>query len=38
MGDSIHPETIARQRQEIPHPVGINESNQDCANLQKLIE
>ena len=36
--NSIHPETVARLRQEIPHLVGIKESNQDCANLQKLIE
>jgi len=36
--NSIHPETVARLRQEIPHLVGIKESNQDCVNLQKLIE
>jgi len=34
----IHPETVARLRQDIPHLVGIKESNQDCANLLKLIE
>jgi dihydrodipicolinate synthase/N-acetylneuraminate lyase len=36
--NSIHPETVARLRQEIPHLIGIKESNQDCTNLQKLIE
>ena len=34
----IHPETVALLRQQIPHLVGIKESNQDCVNLQKLIE
>lgn len=36
--NNIHPETVARLREEIPHLVGIKESNQDCVNLQKLIE
>ena len=36
--NSIHPETVARLREDIPHVVGIKESNQDCLNLQKLIE
>jgi dihydrodipicolinate synthase/N-acetylneuraminate lyase len=36
--NSIHPETVARLRQEVPQIVGIKESDQDCANLQKLIE
>ena len=34
----IHPETVARLREDIPHIVGIKESNQDCLNLQKLID
>lgn len=34
----IHPETVARLREDIPHIVGIKESNQDCINLQKLID
>lgn len=36
--NTISPETVARLRQDIPHIVGIKESNQDCINLQKLIE
>ena len=36
--NGIHPETVARLREDIPHVVGIKESNQDCLNLQKLIE
>jgi 4-hydroxy-tetrahydrodipicolinate synthase len=36
--NSIHPETVARLRQEIPNIVGIKESNQDCVNLQRLID
>jgi len=36
--NSVHPETVARLREEIPHLVGTKESNQDCVNLQKLIE
>lgn len=34
----IHPETVARLRESVPHIVGIKESNQDCVNLQKLID
>src|SRR5581483_151842 len=34
----IHPQTVARLRNDIPHIVGIKESNQDCLNLQKLID
>lgn len=34
----IHPETVAFLRERIPHLVGVKESNQDCVNLQKLIE
>jgi 4-hydroxy-tetrahydrodipicolinate synthase len=34
----IHPETVARLREDVPHIVGIKESNQDCLNLQKVIE
>jgi 4-hydroxy-tetrahydrodipicolinate synthase len=34
----IHPETVARLREDVPNIVGIKESNQDCVNLQKLIE
>lgn len=34
----IHPETVARLRRDIPHLVGIKESNQDCLNLQRLID
>jgi 4-hydroxy-tetrahydrodipicolinate synthase len=34
----IHPETVARLREDVPNIVGIKESNQDCINLQKLIE
>jgi dihydrodipicolinate synthase/N-acetylneuraminate lyase len=36
--NSILPETVARLRRDIPHVVGIKESNQDCINLQKLID
>jgi dihydrodipicolinate synthase/N-acetylneuraminate lyase len=36
--NNILPETVARLRQDIPHLVGIKESNQDCVNLQKLID
>jgi 4-hydroxy-tetrahydrodipicolinate synthase len=35
---NIHPETVARLRELIPHFVGIKESNQDCVNLQRLID
>jgi 4-hydroxy-tetrahydrodipicolinate synthase len=33
----IHPETVADLRRRVPTIVGIKESNQDCANLQKLL-
>jgi len=36
--NSIHPETVAKLREDIPHIVGIKESNQDCINLQKLLD
>jgi len=36
--NNIHPETVLRLREDIPHIVGIKESNQDCINLQKLLE
>jgi 4-hydroxy-tetrahydrodipicolinate synthase len=36
--NNIHPETVARLRNDVPNIVGIKESNQDCINLQKLIE
>jgi dihydrodipicolinate synthase/N-acetylneuraminate lyase len=36
--NNIHPETVVRLREAIPHIVGIKESNQDCVNLQRLIE
>ncbi len=34
----IHPETVIRLRARIPHLVGMKESNQDCVNLQLLLE
>jgi len=34
----ILPETVAELRQQIPHIVGIKESNQDCLNLQSLLD
>jgi 4-hydroxy-tetrahydrodipicolinate synthase len=34
----IHPETVARLRNDVPNIIGIKESNQDCLNLQKLID
>lgn len=34
----VHPETVARLRENVPNIIGIKESNQDCLNLQKLIE
>lgn len=34
----VHPETVARLRENVPNIVGIKESNQDCLNLQKLID
>jgi len=36
--NSISPETVARIRNDVPHIVGIKESNQDCINLQRLIQ
>jgi 4-hydroxy-tetrahydrodipicolinate synthase len=36
--NNIHPETVARLRNDVPSIIGIKESNQDCINLQKLIE
>ncbi|MPY87037.1 MAG: hypothetical protein GEU99_03865 [Luteitalea sp.] len=36
--NSIHPETVARLRRNVLNIVGIKESNQDCVNLQRLIE
>jgi dihydrodipicolinate synthase/N-acetylneuraminate lyase len=36
--NSIDPETVANLRQAIPHLAGIKESNQDCVNLQKVID
>lgn len=34
----VRPETVAELRRRIPNIAGIKESNQDCVNLQKLIE
>ena len=34
----VAPETVARLRETVPNIVGIKESNQDCLNLQKLID
>jgi len=34
----IMPETVAELRSRIPHLVGIKESNQDCVNLQALLD
>lgn len=34
----IHPDTVAKLRNRIPHLKGIKVSNQDLANLQTLIE
>lgn len=36
--NNIHPETVAQLREQMPHLAGIKESNQDCVNLQRLIE
>ena len=36
--NNIHPETIAELRSQIPHLHGVKVSNQDCANLQTLID
>lgn len=35
--NSIRPETVAELRSRIPQIVGIKESNQDCVNLQALL-
>lgn len=34
----IAPETIAELRQKVPNFVGVKESNQDCINLQRLLD
>jgi 4-hydroxy-tetrahydrodipicolinate synthase len=34
----ILPETVAELRRQIPQIVGIKESNQDCLNLQSLLD
>ncbi len=34
----IHPETVCQLRSRIPNLVGIKESNQDCINLQLLLD
>jgi 4-hydroxy-tetrahydrodipicolinate synthase len=34
----IHPETIARLRRQVPKIIGVKESNQDCVNLQSLLD
>jgi len=34
----ILPETVDKLRRNIPHIVGIKESNQDCVNLQTLLD
>jgi dihydrodipicolinate synthase/N-acetylneuraminate lyase len=34
----ILPETIALLRERVPQIVGVKESNQDCANLQTLLD
>jgi 4-hydroxy-tetrahydrodipicolinate synthase len=36
--NNIQPATIATLRSRIPHLMGIKVSNQDCVNLQTLIE
>lgn len=36
--NNINPETVARLRNHVPNIIGIKESNQDCINLQKLID
>jgi 4-hydroxy-tetrahydrodipicolinate synthase len=36
--NNIQPATIAELRSRIPHLMGIKVSNQDCVNLQTLIE
>lgn len=34
----IHPETVAQLRRRIPTIVGVKESDQDCVNLQSLLD
>lgn len=34
---NIHPETVVRLRDSIPHLAGIKVSNQDCVNMQNLL-
>jgi dihydrodipicolinate synthase/N-acetylneuraminate lyase len=34
----IHPETVAEIRRRAPRLVGIKESNEDCVNLQRLLD
>ncbi len=34
----ILPETIATLRASVPHIVGVKESNQDCINMQTLLQ
>jgi dihydrodipicolinate synthase/N-acetylneuraminate lyase len=36
--NNIHPATVATLRSRIPHLRGIKVSNQDCVNLQALID
>lgn len=36
--NSIHPETVAELRRAIPKIIGVKESNQDCVNLQLLLD
>jgi 4-hydroxy-tetrahydrodipicolinate synthase len=36
--NNILPETVLRLREDVPNIIGIKESNQDCVNLQRLIE
>jgi 4-hydroxy-tetrahydrodipicolinate synthase len=34
----IHPETIMELKRRVPNLVGVKESNQDCVNLQCLLD
>jgi 4-hydroxy-tetrahydrodipicolinate synthase len=34
---NIHPETLLRLRESVPHLAGIKVSNPDCVNLQRLL-
>lgn len=34
----IHPETVAELKNKVPNLVGVKESNQDCINLQRLLD